>query len=223
MSRVCAIHQPNFMPWLGYFHKMEKSDVFVFLDNVDIVTGSAKAITNRIKIKTRQGAIWLTVPIKKGSSKKIADQAIDGTSWKGKALKTIDQAYSKASNFESIMPVVEQIINCDSQSLAEFNIHGIQTIARLLKINTPVTSASQLPIDSQDKNERIVQICKYLDASFYYSGQGAKKYHNESVFREAEIRIEYAEFIHPVYPQLHGAFLPGLSAIDYLFNTDNLP
>src|ERR1700722_14908918 len=110
--KVIAVHQPNFMPWLGYFYKINHADVFVILDNVEYQSGNASSITNRVKIKTTQGEQMVAVPVRKGDSKIIKDIAIDNKQpWAKKMLKSIQLNYAKAPFIHEYFPTLEEIIN----------------------------------------------------------------------------------------------------------------
>lgn len=218
MNRICAIHQPNFLPWLGYFYKIAKADVFVLLDNVDILTGSAKAITNRTKIKTNVGEQWITVPIKKTESKRILDIETVDNLWRTKMLKTIKLAYSKSPFFDTIYPLVEDMLSFDSHKLSIYNTEIIKAICGILGIETNIVIASELNITATERNQRIIDICKTVDCSIYFSGKGGTKYHDSNQFQESGIQIAITDFVQKPYPQIHGDFIGGLSIIDYLFN-----
>src|SRR5580698_6754117 len=111
-QKVIAVHQPNFMPWLGYFYKIVHADVFVILDNVEYQSGNASSITNRVKIKTLQGELMLAVPVKKGESKIIKDIMIDNKQpWARKMSKTIQINYAKSAFFNQYFPKLEEILN----------------------------------------------------------------------------------------------------------------
>lgn len=219
MTKICAIHQPNFFPWLGYFYKIAKSDAFVILDTVDIEVGTASAITNRTRIKTSTGVQWITIPIKKGSSKVIKDIVIDNTKrWRETMLKTIYLQYKKSQNFEQFYPVVEDLLNYQTDSLSEFNVHIIESISRFMGIKTNIVIASEMKDLSNDRNMRLIDICRQNGCETYLSGNGGRKYHDERLFAENGINVKYTDFIHPEYKQLHGEFVQGLSVMDYIFN-----
>lgn len=221
MSKVCAIHQPNFLPWAGYFHKMATADVFIFLDNVDIVTGSAKAITHRTRILSPQGALWLSLPFDKGRSKHICDLGLKKGTWREKMLKTVRQFYANAPRFDEVYPLFEECLATDESNLARFNIRAIRKTADFLGIETPTLIASEIPVESTDRSERITEICRHAGADTYLSGKGGLAYHEAEVFRESRIRITHIPFAHPRYPQQHGdGFEQGLSIFDMLFNSD---
>ena len=219
MSKVCAIHQPNFFPWLGYFYKIAKSDVFVLLDTVDIEIGTADAITNRTRIKTSSGVQWITVPVKKGESKLIKDIAIDNTrKWRETMLKTIFFQYKKSQNFDSFYPVVVDLLNYTTDSLSEYNVHIIESMSKYMGLETKIVLASGMNNLSDDRNMRLIDICRQNGCDTYLSGNGGRKYHDEQLFVDNGVVVKYTDFVHPEYMQLHGDFVKGLSAIDYCFN-----
>ena len=219
MLKVCAIHQPNFFPWLGYFYKIAKSDVFVILDTVDIEIGTADAITNRTRIKTSSGVQWITVPVKKGESKLIKDIAIDNTrKWRETMLKTIFFQYKKSQNFDSFYPVVVDLLNYTTDSLSEYNVHIIESMSKYMGLETKIVLASGMNNLSDDRNMRLIDICRQNGCDTYLSGNGGRKYHDEQLFVDNGVVVKYTDFVHPEYMQLHGDFVKGLSAIDYCFN-----
>jgi len=222
MVNSCGIHQPNFLPWPGFFYKIATVDEFVFLDNVDIEIGGSKAITNRTKINSQSGAAWLSNPIQKSETKIIKDLFYVESYWKEKNLKTIYLNYKKAPFFEQVFPVVEKIIQFESFNLSEFNIHSIVTICDYLGINTNFSKASELNLIDEDRNGRIIEICKLRNCPTYFSGKGAINYQNEELFNENGIAIKYTDFTQTIYPQIHGEFTPGLSIIDLLFNENEI-
>jgi hypothetical protein len=219
MELVISIQQPNYMPWLGYFHKIKLSDTFVFLDTVDIQTRSSYSLTNRAHIKTKQGVQWLTVPIRKGQSRKIKDILIDNVQpWKQKQLNTLFHAYNKAPFFEEVYHGLEKLFSNDFEKLADLNIACIAYICEHFQIGSDMKRASEIPVDENDKNNRLISICKALRGDVYLSGEGGKKYNNESLFLLNKVQLKYINFSVPEYHQLYGKFVNGLSVIDAFFN-----
>lgn len=218
MSNICGIHQPNFLPWLGYFYKIAKVDTFVFLDNVDIEIGGSRAITNRTKIKMQSGESWISNPIVKGNIKTISKIGYVQSNWKDKNLKTIFLTYKKAPFFDEIYPLTEQIFSYESYNLSEFNINAIKIICNHIGVQTNFLKASDLMLENEDRNGRIIEICKKCECDIYFSGRGAVNYHDEELFTENNIKIIYTNFQQIPYNQLFGEFIPGLSIIDFLFN-----
>jgi hypothetical protein len=210
------------MPWLGYFHKIKLCNTFVFLDTVDIETNSSYSLTNRARIKTKQGTQWLTVPIRKGESRKIKDILIDNIQpWKQKQLNTLFHAYKKASFFEAEYAGLEKLFSNDFEKLTDFNIACIVYICKRFNIETGTKRASTLSVDENDKNARLISICKTLKGNVYLSGEGGRKYNNEDLFSENKIQLRYINFSAPDYFQLYGKFVNGLSVVDALFNCGN--
>lgn len=220
--KTIAIHQPNFFPWLGYFYKIAHCDTFVILDNVDFQQGNHNSITNRTKIKCNGLEKFFTVSVKKSDAGKlISDIKIDRNSTNiKKQLKTIQFNYTKAAYYKEIYPFVEKLL-LDFETIegmSEANTFVINAVCELLGITTPVIKASGIALKEEDRNERIIEICKKLDGTHYFSGNGAKKYHNEQLFLENNISIKYTDFKAPVYGQVGTEFISGLSTLDVLMN-----
>ncbi len=215
-SMIVAIHQPNFLPWLGFFYKMLKADIFVFLDNVQF---SKNSYQNRVKIKSSQGAIWLTVPNLHNFGQLTKDMRMNNKEpWREKHLKTFEMNYKKAPYFNTFYPLISEIYyKKDWELLSEFNIELIKIICNFLGIKTKTIKASDLDV-SGSSTGLLVSIVKKLGGSVYLSGYGGMKYQDEEKFKENGIELIYTDFKHPVYPQLWGDFIEGLSIIDLIFN-----
>jgi hypothetical protein len=214
--KTVAIHQPNFLPWCGYFYKMAKADIFVLLDDV---LHSKQSYTNRVNIKTPNGKKRLSVPLAK---KEILIKDIpifnDGK-WNHQQIKLIHDSYSRASYFKGYFEVFENIFTDQWDYLADFNIKNIISIKELLGINTEIIRSSELEIDNVDKNKRNMMIVKELDGDIYLSGDGGgRQYNIEELFHKEGLEVQYTNFTHPFYNQLWGEFEYGLSIIDLLFN-----
>jgi len=212
-----AVHQPQYLPWIGYFHKIMNVDVFVFLDNVQY---KKREFQNRNKIKTSQGPIWLTVPaITKGRFyQKIKDVEINNTErWKEKHFEAIKRNYSKAKYFRDWYMFLEELYSKGWNKLIDLNVFIIKKFIEYLEIEVEIFFETELNITGE-KTERIINICKKLDADTYYSGVGARDYLEEEKFKEEEINLEYQNFSHPVYPQIYGDFISHLSILDLFLN-----
>ena len=218
MTRA-AIQQPNYFPWIGYFAKIRRSDVFVLLDDVDYQSGNATSVTNRAKVKTASGPHRLTVPVARGSGPLIRDVEIDyAQKWPRKHVETLRLAYARSPHRDAVLPLVEETLARAPARLADLNADAIAAVCRRLEIATPLVRSSSLGIASTDKNGRILEICAKVGATAYLSGAGARRYNDPARFAAAGIALEYAEFSCPAYPQLHGDFVPNLSILDALFN-----
>lgn len=214
---LLSAHQPAYLPWLGYFEKIARSDVFVFLDTVQFEKNS---FINRNKIKTQQGPQWLTIPVMtKGHIKTtLRDTLIDNTQpWSTKHLKTIKLQYSKASCFKECFPKLETLYLTPESNLAELCWRQLQFWLAELEIKTKVYRSSDLSVASK-KSDLVLDFCKYFGAKHYLSGALGKNYLNEESFLTAGIEIEYQNFQHPVYPQLWHIFEPQMGIVDVWMN-----
>jgi len=220
LKRV-AIHQPNFLPWIGYFHKISLVDTFVFFDDVQFPRG--KTFGNRVKIKTNNGELWLTVPVlSKGDMSDFNETIINNTSaWQRKSIKTIELAYRKAPYFDNYHESFSKVFLEPYANLTDLNISLIKYLSAAIGLETSFELSSQI---SESKgltgDEKIIAILKSTGATKYISGQGAgsTRYIDEQRFRNENIELEWQNYVSPVYQQLWGEFIPDLSALDLLFN-----
>jgi hypothetical protein len=216
---IVAIHQPNYLPWLGYFHKMKMADAFIILDHVQL---PGKGLPNRNYIKGKDGKkVLLTVPLKKtkGINSTYIDSIPDYSKhWQKEHLNKIKDAYLKAPYFEENYAQIEYIIKIKYESLSELCTAFIQMICHLLEIKTKIVLASSLVENELQKNDRNIDLCLQMGAKTYLSGQGAKKYNDENLFAQHQLNIIYQNFEAPIYPQLGEEFIANLSIIDILFN-----
>ena len=222
MSKTVAIHQPNFLPYQGYFDKIRNSDIFVFLDNV---TYTKNDFINRNKIKTPDGWYWLTVPVVNKNILKtpICEVKINSsTNWRKKHWNSIRFNYGRATSFEKYKTFFEDIYNSEWNLLAKLNKLLIKEICKFLGIETAFIEASTLDIKGSG-TDLIVDICEILEADTYLSGIAGKNYIRHELFEQKNIDIAFQEFKNPNYPQLHGEFIPNLSIIDYLLNCGGIP
>jgi hypothetical protein len=215
--KTVVILQPMYLPWLGYFEQIYRSDVFVFYDDVQYEKNSWQ---NRNKIKTPNGWQWLTVPVSRKNlfGKLIYEVEINNQiPWKRKHLKALQVNYSRSPYFNKYIKYFEKIYSKDWQYLADLNIKLIKTICQILGLKREFIRSRELNIKGE-QSERLVKICQSFNADLYFSGQSAKNYLKEDLFFKAGIKVEYQNYKHPQYPQLFGEFIPYLSVIDLLFN-----
>lgn len=210
---IVAIHQPNYLPWLGYFSKMNKCDTFVFLDNVKF---SKNSYTNRNQIKSPRGALWLTVPVQKPYGL-IKDMTIVPSWDPAEHLKSMQMCYGGTKYFSSLYPSFLEIYEKPWTSLVQLNEKLISTICDIFKIKTKRINASSLNT-KESSNELLIELCLKLNADTYLSGQGGKKYLNITKFEKEGISVVFHDFKYDCYPQKFGTFITNLSVIDYLFN-----
>jgi hypothetical protein len=215
----CVINQPNYLPWRGYFHQIQKADVFVFYDDVQY---DKHGWRNRNRIKTSNGTIWLTIPvIKKGAVQNhtpINEILIDWTrDWSRKHWKTIEQAYGKAPFFDVYTSLLKEIYEERREKLADLTIQLTILIARALGISeTKFVRSSSLSV-SGTKTGRLLGILRQLGATHYITGPTAKNYLDEEKLADAGISTEYMVYDYPVYTQLYPPYDPQVSVLDLLF------
>jgi len=212
-----SIHQPLFIPWIGYFDKINKADIFVILDHVQYTKGSW---INRNKIKMANNEILLTIPvIKMALNTPINVIKIDfSKKWIRKHLDTIKYSYKKAPYFDEIYLILENSYMEKQEYLALFNQKLIEIFCEYLEIHTKIIKSSELNV-SGNKSQLLLNICKELKADTYIIGMGGNNnYIDFELFKKNNIKIQPQQFHHPTYPQLGKDFIPNLSIIDLLFN-----
>lgn len=213
-----TIHQPEHMPWLGFFHKINMADVYVVLDNVQY---RRRYFQNRNKIRTKEGWQWLNISLKKEPRDSLLIKNVsisdEGLRWRTKNLNTIYHNYCKAKYFKYYWEEFKLIYSRNCTSLLDLNMELLKFFFRKLDIKTRIQLASALNV-SGTKGELILNICKALKARIYISGVSGKDYLDFQKFNDNHIEIIIQEFHHPIYTQLYEPFIPCMSIIDLLFN-----
>src|SRR5579859_3080262 len=215
---IVGIHQPNFMPWMGFFNKICLVDEFVLIDEVQYVRGS---VCNRTKVKNNMGdAVWLTVPVnlENGSASTFNQAKIADPNWQKKALNLIKASYLKTPFFRLYFPEIEELLSRDYSSLAKLNIALINFFCVKFAIDTPIHIQSELGIEFGKKNYLNLGITMHFKGNVYLSGGGARKYNDDSLFLKEGIELRYQDFKAPRYGQANGEYIEGLSILDLLFN-----
>jgi hypothetical protein len=213
---IVAIHQPQFMPWLGYLDKMDQAGCFVLLDNVQY---KRREWQNRNRIKTPQGVQWLTVPVSGEYLALISEVRVEqGESWRHKHWETLRRAYHRAPCWEGAAASLELFYAAPRGQLSEVNGASITWLREQLGIITPLRWASQLEGLSEDPTGRLVEICRAVGADTYLSGVDGTKYMDLDQFAAAGIEVIFQHYEHPAYPQLFGEFASHLSALDLVLN-----
>lgn len=212
---IVAIHQPDFIPWLGLYYKMAHCDAFVYLDDAQY---SNEAAHNFNVIKTPQGELKLKVPVKYKFGDAINTVTTrDELKWKEKQLKTIQLNYSKAPFFKEIYPEYESVILKEYENISMMNIAINEFICKGFSINPKIYKSSDMNINSV-REQRVIDICAELSADEYLSGNGARVYQTESHFNDRGIKLTYLSYQPIEYKQLWKEFLPCMSVLDYIFN-----
>ncbi len=215
MSKIIAIHQPNYLPWLGYFHKMMNCDLFVYAEDVQL---SNKSVTHRNKIKCANGPLLLSVPL---ATKRVLIKDVlifNEINWAQKHYQSLQHCYSRSRYWKMYRDDFREIYSKKWERLVDLNLALINLIRDILGIKTKTVLSSTLPDLQGRKTERIIDICRKLGGDVYLSGEGARVYNDETAFKNSNIELRYQNFKHPVYHQLWGEFIPNLSAVDLIFN-----
>jgi hypothetical protein len=217
--KIVAIHQGHFLPWLGYWNKMVNANVFIWLD---IVQFRKNYFQNRVYIKSVGGEkVWLTVPVSFSSGDSLSQVRIVKGDWKKKVLRTIKQHYMRAPFFNVLYPSIADIIMSAEDLLDDMNNCLFLHVKKLLGFDhVEVHKASSLHLTAEDPTQRLVDICRDFNATHYIAGKGGANYMNITLFEQAGISIIWQGFHEnqPVYEQINGPFVSGLSIIDSLFN-----
>jgi hypothetical protein len=216
-NKIVVIHQPDFLPYLGFFHRLLYADLYVVLDNVQFVND--RSWHKRDKIKSLKGEKWITVSVKRPKiNTRIYEVLIDTkTDWRKTHLNLIKENYKKAEFFNEIFPYIEELYSFQDEKLIDFNMKSIEMILLLFDITIEKTFASSLDVYGKS-NELVVNILRKVDAAVYLSGIGASDYYDPVPYEMAGIKVIWQNFKHPVYTQQFGEFIPYLSSIDLLFN-----
>jgi len=218
--KTVAISQSNYIPWRGYFDLINSVDEFILYDDMQFTKRDWR---NRNTIKTSNGLLWLTIPVKvKGKFlQKINETEIDGSDWAEKHWKTIKMNYSKAPHFRELENFVQTIYEeaASKPLLTEVNVLFLNKICSFLGIRTPIRNSAEF-ILAEGKTERLVDICKQTKATKYISGPAAKEYLEEQQFFNQKIDVEWMNYNgYKSYTQLWGDYQPSVSIIDLIFNS----
>ena len=213
---IVAAHQPQYLPWLGYFDKISRADRFVLLDNVQFKKNEWQ---NRNKIKTAQGWQWLTVPVTYRYPQLINEVGINNTAkWQHKQRQAISTNYGKAPHYDCLEGLLGQAFSRSWDWISELNVVLVRGLARALGIDTPLFVASELGEFPSDPDDRLIALTRHFGADTYLAGAGGKQYMNLEKYRENGIMVLFQDYQHPVYDQLFGQFEPFMSVIDLVLN-----
>lgn len=214
---IVSIHQPAYLPWLGYFHKIYLSDTFAFFDSTQFEKNS---FINRNKIKTPHGEAWLTVPVSLRGylGKKITEIEIANQIWQKKHWKSIELNYKKSKYWNEYSQQLKKIYENKYSYISDLCYDQLLLFLDLLSIKTKIIKSSELKLYNSKKENLILDICRDLKANLYISGSQGRDYINNDNFNKSGIKLYFQSYNHPVYEQLWSDFSPAMSIIDLLFN-----
>ena len=217
----CAIVQPHYFPWLGYFDMIHKSDIFVFLDDVKFINREWK---NRNKIRLGNDYSWLTVPIKKNTKDLIINKVEISYdfSWQKDHLNKIKNSYLKSPNYYYIFSFISELISNEYQFLSDLNINLIKKIYKFIYDKEKIfIKSSDLHI-SGSKDLKLLNICKELEVTSYLANNKTMEYLDVEIFKKNKIEVNPQNYNHKIYDQFYNNkklnFISYLSVIDYLMN-----
>jgi hypothetical protein len=212
----CAIIQPSYLPWRGYFHQIQKADVFVFYDDVQY---DKHGWRNRNRIKTAAGPRWLTVPVTARGNVitglPIHEVRIAGDRWVAKHLATLRQAYARAPNIDRCLSLLEPHLSRGQTHLADLTIGLTIVLAEELGVRREFVRSSELRV-AGERMDRLMAVLDRVGASHYISGPAARAYLNDGRLNDSGISVEYMEYDYPEYAQLHPPYEPQVSVVDLL-------
>jgi hypothetical protein len=209
-----AIHQPNYLPWCGYFAKIRECDAFIILDDVQMPRG--RSYVSRTKIRSNVESKWLTAPTKVHDDPVIADVILAEENWAKKHLATLRHTYSKAPHFAEVMAILEPVYGFAGVKLGQVNRCFISAILDYLELERPTCLSSSLDVQSAS-DDRLIELILKVGGTHYISGRGGANYQNPDKFRDAGIGLEVNEYAPLPYDAPHFPFVPGLSIVDALF------
>ena len=215
-SKIVSIHQPNYLPWLGLFHKIKNSYVHIFMDNVQF--SNKGNWTYRVRINTKNKPIFISVPTFKKSKSLIKEVQIKYNEelWRKKHMKTIEMNYSKSPFFKQVMPIIENTLNSGYNFISDLNIAFIKKICSKLSFQTNFIKGSELNVEGK-KSELLAKMTKEVGGDIYLYGGSGAEYQDPYVFDYYGVKLLSQSFEHPVYEQGTKEFIPGLSIVDPLF------
>ena len=210
-----AIHQPQYFPWPPYVHKVLSADIFVYLDSVQF---SKNGVQNRNQIKTAQGPLWLTIPVRNHLGQLLKDTKVADAGATRKHWKTIRTNYARTPGFTRWQTELEHLLDRDTEFLLEPAIDSTEWMLNKLNVRTERIKASELDGTGGEASKLVASICGALRATSYLTGTGALAYLDERDFAEIGCELVVQQWNPFTYEQVNGDFVPDLSTLDLLLN-----
>jgi hypothetical protein len=214
----CAVMQPTYFPWAGYYHLIDIVDVFVFLDDAQYERGTWQ---NRNRVLLNGQSHWLTVPARRQFLGQAINQITvdDKQNWRLKHIKLLSNAYAKHPYAKEMLEAVVNVLDCETDNLSELNIRIISEISRSMGITTRMLRSSDLGICG-GRTEKLIRICEYVDCDEYISPVGSAAYLADDGFVDkTKIKLSFSSYFPFPYPQLKvSGFISHLSVLDIIAN-----
>ena len=220
---LCAIHQPNFFPWMGYFNKIYRADVFVFMDDVAYEKSghSMQSYTNRVSILNNGKAEWIRCPVIREHGDQIIKAVLinENIEWKSELKRKIITSYKNTDFFSEVYPIVEELINNDSIHISDLNIYIIKALINKLHIDTPTYIMSDMETH-YSSTKLLIEIINSVGCDEYLCGGGAVNYQEDKLFDDNGIKLIYQNYKEPFHVQygISEEFIGGQSILDTMFN-----
>lgn len=214
--RTVVVLQPGYLPWLGFFDQLREADVFVYYDDVQY---DKHGWRNRNRVKGPDGPVWLTVPVRtRGLERpRIHEVEIDGARWARQHVGTLRHCYARAAHARPYLSELEELLMRPWKLLVELDLAVVELVCRWLGLEREIVRSSALGVTGE-RTERLVALCRRFEAQRYFSGAAAREYLDVDAFACQGIAVEFQDYAHPVYDQLHGSFVPYLSVMDLVLN-----
>jgi len=210
-----AIHQPHYLPYLGYFDKLDAADVFIVLDTVQFAKHDWQ---NRNRIRTKDGWQWLTVPVIDRFPERIDRVEINGrTDWSRKHGQALRLHYGGCRFWDPVGPPLTELLQRPWQRLYDLNVAVLDLLCQQIGIRTPRVLASSLRA-REESTDRLIDLTRAVGGTVYLAGSQGPAYMDVARFTQAGIAVEVQAYQHPEYPQRYAPFLPDLAVVDLLLN-----
>jgi len=216
---IIAIHQPNYLPYLGFFDKMKRSDIFVIYDDAQF---NSRDFQHRNRIRTGQGWQWLTVPVEKRPISINEIKIKNNIKWSSVHFTAIRANYLRTPYYSEYEKEMKSIYEKTYDKLVDLNMNLINFLKKAFNINTKIVFSSDLGFTSKS-TERLIEIVESLGGDTYLSGPKGRDYMDISLFEKKGIKVRFQDFKHPTYKQRYDGFIPNMAAIDALFNVGQMP
>lgn len=212
-----VISQSMYFPWVGLLEQVGLADLFIHYDDVQY----ARGFYNRVQVKTANGSKWITVPLSNHHRGQLIDEVLidNQTDWRSQHRDALMQAYMKAPYRDEMLILVDEVFSKSAISLSDVTRESILALARYFKLDTKVQFMSSSDMDIPGaSSQRLHDLCVAVAADVYVTGHGARNYLNHDLFDRSGIKVEYMKYNMTPYPQLHGDFIPYVSALDLVAN-----
>lgn len=217
MGKKVAIMQPYFFPYIGYFHLINSVDEFIIYDNIQY---TKRGWINRNRILNNGNDKIITLPLKKSSDYLNVIDKVISDNWgneRKKIINLLKSSYVKSPYFDKIFPIIESCLYYPDQNLFNFILNSLHKICSYLEIDTKITKSSLINIDHNLKSQdKVVAICKKLNADTYVNAIGGQELYNIQDFNNKNLDLKFIKSSPLNYKQHKNEFIPWLSIIDVL-------